>query len=167
MKFIKDRFSTWTFISVVVLDQITKFIAVQYLSEGIPVKVIPNFFSLTLVYNPGAAFGIFATMPDYWRRMLLLVVSGIALLVVFYLMLKEAKEDFISRIALSAILAGAVGNLIDRARIDSVVDFLDCYYKNYHWPAFNIADSAICIGVSLLVLRAFFPLEEKACVEEE
>ncbi len=125
------------------------------LVEGQPVPVFSN-FNFTLVYNPGAAFGMFSGLPDVWRRTVLIVVSLLALLVVFRFILKDAKGDLVSQLALSAILGGALGNIIDRFRFDAVVDFLDVYYGTYHWPAFNIADSAISVGVVVLVIRLLF-----------
>ena len=149
--------SLWIlFLGIFVSDQLTKFLALKYLSENKLVPIIPNFFNLTLVFNPGAAFGMFGNLPDFWRRTVLGFVSVLALIVVFRFMLKEARDDKIALGALTAILAGAVGNIVDRFRFDAVVDFLDFYYGLYHWPAFNIADSAITIGVTLLVVRMLF-----------
>ena len=153
------------FILILVLDQYTKHLAHTRLQEGIPNEVIPDFFNLTLVYNPGAAFGMFSGIPDPYRRIVLLSVSVIALAVVFKLLLKDAKEDVFSQYVLIAILSGAIGNIIDRFRYDRVVDFLDVYWKQYHWPAFNIADSAISVGVCLLLLK--MATEKKEVVKQE
>ena len=116
---------------------------------------IRDSFNLTLVFNPGAAFGMFADMADGVRQATLLGVTLLALFVVWHIY-KEVKGDSWSELALIAVLAGAIGNLIDRARFEAVVDFLDFYISSYHWPAFNIADSAICIGVGVLMLRMLF-----------
>jgi len=148
------------FIVILVSDQVTKMIAQAKLSEGVLVEVIPDLFNLTLVYNRGAAFGMFSTWPDMLRRTVLTVVSLIALVVVVRFMFKEAKNDWLSQLALSGILAGALGNIADRIRYDAVVDFLDFYWGNYHWPAFNVADSAISVGVFLLVVRILFAAEK-------
>lgn len=144
------------FLLVLILDQVTKYFASTGLMLGEPVSVLPGIFNLTLVYNPGAAFGMFGNYPDVFRRIALWGVSFIALLVVLRFMLNEAKDDKISQYALVGILAGALGNIIDRLRFDAVVDFLDFYWKTYHWPAFNVADSAICVGVFLLIVRVTF-----------
>jgi len=144
------------FFLVLVLDQGTKFFAGERLQLGEPVPIIDNIFNLTLVYNPGAAFGMFSGLPDMWRRVVLALVSGLALLVVVRFFFKEAKDDNISQCALLSILAGALGNLVDRYRFDSVVDFLDFYWGQYHWPAFNVADSAISLGVAILMFRVLF-----------
>lgn len=156
------------FLLVLLLDQWTKYYAGEHLQLGEPVSVIEGIFNLTLVYNPGAAFGMFSGLPDLWRRVVLGLVSTLALLVVMRFFFKEAKDDEISQCALLTILAGALGNLIDRYRFDSVVDFLDFYWKQYHWPAFNVADSAISVGVVILMFRVLFakpePRIEKAAV---
>src|SRR5690554_1170379 len=132
----KSKLNAAAFLVVLVSDQITKTLAQSRLSLGETIEVIPGLFNFTLVYNPGAAFGLFGNLPDFWRRTVLFVVSILALLVVFRFMVKEAKDDRWAQFALSAILAGAIGNIIDRLRFDAVVDFLDFYWQNYHWPAF-------------------------------
>ena len=140
---------------LVAFDQITKYLAETYLDPALPMSVIPNLFNLTLVYNPGAAFGMFGSLPDPTRQIVLWCVSAGAFVVV-YLMYRDTKEDPYSVTGLVMIVSGAIGNMIDRARYDAVVDFLDFYWGNYHWPAFNVADSAICVGVAILVVRMLF-----------
>ena len=107
---------------------------------------------------------MFSNIPDPYRRIVLLSVSVVALCVVFKLLFKDAKDDVFSQYVLIAILAGAIGNIIDRFRYDRVVDFLDVYWQQYHWPAFNIADSAISVGVSLLILKML--TEKKIAIGE-
>lgn len=158
----KSRTNVLLFSLVLLLDQVTKHLAYTSLEEGMPLQIIPNIFNLTLVYNPGAAFGMFGSLPDVWRRIVLIAVSLVALLVVCRFMFHEAKDDKIAQGALGAILAGAIGNIADRIRFDSVVDFLDFYWKHYHWPAFNVADSAISIGVTILVFRILFAAKTHA-----
>lgn len=143
------------FLTLLGCDQGTKYLAEQHLELGNPVAVVPNLFNFTLVYNPGAAFGLFAGLPDTTRRVVLLAVSCAAFVVVAF-MYRDTKDDPYSVVALVAILSGAIGNLIDRLRYDAVVDFLDFYWGTYHWPAFNIADSAICVGVAVLIFRMTF-----------
>lgn len=149
--------SAFVFLGILIADQLTKYWAALFLKEGDIFEVIPRLFNFTLVYNRGAAFGMFSQLPDLPRRLILGVVSVIALIVVVRFMLHDAKKDGWSLIGLVMILAGAIGNIIDRFRFDSVVDFLDFYIGDYHWPAFNVADSAICIGVFLLLLRMLLP----------
>ena len=144
------------FLIIVILDQYTKYLAESYLAIGRSIEVIPGFFDLTLVYNPGAAFGMFGGLPDIYRRIVLWTVSVIGVGVVVYFLARETKNDRVAALSLAAILGGAAGNIIDRFRYDSVVDFLDVYWKNYHWPAFNVADSAISIGVTIIMFRLIF-----------
>jgi len=131
---------------IIIADQITKWWATDLLSSG-RITVIKNFFYLTLVHNRGAAFGIF---PG--RNILFIVLSllTIAALIFFYRSFFSGSS--LARISGGLILGGAVGNLIDRFRFNYVVDFLDFQFGSYHWPAFNIADSAICVGVTLLII---------------
>ncbi len=159
------RLNTAVFLAVLLADQATKLLAGAYLVEGLPVAVIPGLFSLTLVYNPGAAFGMFSNVPDPWRHVLLATVSIIAICVVIWFILTEARGDRLAQVALSGILAGAVGNIIDRFRFDAVVDFFDFYIGAYHWPAFNIADSAISVGVALLIYRFVLSSKSRAGVQ--
>ncbi len=143
-------------ITIVVLDQVTKQLALTNLSMDFPRTVIDGLFNLVLVFNKGAAFGMFSTWSDGPRRLALLAVTVLAMFVIFRLVLKEVRGDTISTYAVVGILAGALGNLIDRLRFDAVVDFLDFYIGTYHWPAFNVADSAISVGVTLLLIRMLF-----------
>jgi len=140
------------FVIFVVLDQVTKCWVVAH-PELIrrPFIVIPNLFSIVSVRNTGAAWGMFNG-----NNILLFIVALIAffILIIFFRSITEqCRERYI---ALSLILSGIVGNSIDRIFRKSVVDFLDFYLGSYHWPAFNVADSAICIGVTLLVLSFLF-----------
>jgi signal peptidase II len=138
---------------VVVLDQLTKAVALAHLAPGVHVHLVPGFVSLTLVMNPGLAFGLLGTVPLGWRW----VVAGLSLAALAVLarvalrVLPEGKG--LDHVAVGLIFGGAVGNLIDRLRFGAVVDFVDLHVKGYHWPAFNVADSSITIGVALLALR--------------
>ena len=142
-----------TALAVLVLDQLTKLWALQGLAPGRPVPVIASFFSLTLVLNPGLAFGMLSSTPAGWRWLVaLLSIGALAVLAVVGLRMLPGGGR-LTPLALGFIFGGAVGNLIDRGRFGAVVDFLDFYWRGYHWPAFNAADSAITIGVALLALR--------------
>jgi len=138
---------------VVILDQAVKWIILHALPPGVPVTVIDGFFSLTLVLNPGLAFGMLGTVPAGWRWVvaLLSVVAVGVLATIATRLLPEGGR--IAAVAIGMIFGGAAGNLIDRARFGAVVDFLDFYWRGWHWPAFNVADSAISVGVALLALR--------------
>jgi len=142
-----------TALAVLLLDQLTKLWALQRLPPGLPVPVIDGFFSLTLVMNPGLAFGMFAATPAGWRWLVaLLSIGALGVLVVVGLRMLPGGGR-LTPLALGLIFGGAVGNLLDRGRFGAVVDFLDFYWRGYHWPAFNAADSAITVGVALLALR--------------
>lgn len=146
----------WLFLSaaIVALDQITKFMVVRGLVAGQPVE-ITSFFNLVLVYNPGAAFSFLADGAG-WQRGLFLVIAIVASVWIVYLLRKYPHQHLFA-LALALILAGAVGNLIDRITVGSVIDFLDFHAFGYHWPAFNAADSAITCGAVLLVCDALRP----------
>lgn len=142
-----------TFFVVAILDQYTKELALNNIAVGDVIVVIPNFFNLILTYNPGAAFGMLSDLPDTQRFIVLAITTTLALGAVLYFFLRDYKHDRFAQIALAMIVGGAVGNIIDRFRHGKVVDFLDFYIGNNHWPAFNIADSAICLGVLVLFFR--------------
>ncbi|HEU4440366.1 MAG TPA: signal peptidase II [Methylomirabilota bacterium] len=142
-----------TALAVLILDQVTKYWALHRLPPGIPRPVLDAFFSLTLVMNPGLAFGMLAGMPAGWRWLVaLLSIGALAILAMVGLRMLSGGGR-LTPFALGMIFGGAVGNLIDRARFGAVVDFLDFYWRGYHWPAFNVADSAITVGVALLALQ--------------
>jgi len=141
------------FLVVVALDQVTKLMALQAFEPGEIRPVFDGFFNLTLAFNRGVAFGLFADYADGVRHLLLGVSACGALAAVGYFFVREYAHDVIGRSALVLILGGAVGNIIDRVRLGMVVDFLDFYLGEYHWPAFNVADSAICVGVFVLLFR--------------
>ena len=137
---------------VVVVDQIVKLIALDRLAPGIPVDVVPGLIALTLVRNPGLAFGLLASIPAGWRWVVGLL-SLLALIVLLRVALRVLpRGGWREQTAIGLIFGGAVGNLIDRTRYGSVVDFVDVYFRGWHWPAFNVADSAITVGVALLAL---------------
>jgi len=138
---------------VLILDQAAKWLALRRLPPGVPMSVIDGFFSLTLVMNPGLALGMLGTVPRGWRWVVaLLSIAALGVLAaVATRLLPEGGRA--AALAVGMIFGGAAGNLIDRARFGAVVDFLDFYWRGWHWPAFNVADSAISVGVALLALR--------------
>lgn len=137
---------------VVVLDQLTKVVALTYLAPGVHVHIVPGFVALTLVMNPGLAFGILGAVPAGWRWVVA-VLSLTALAVLARIALRVLPDGrVLDHVAVGLIFGGAVGNLIDRLRFGAVVDFVDLHVHSYHWPAFNVADSSITIGVALLAL---------------
>lgn len=138
---------------IVILDQITKYYvdASMRLHESIP--VIDGLFSITHVRNPGAAFGFLADASPVFRAIFFVAVTVLAIFLVLHYIWKSRAEEPRLTFALSLILSGAVGNLIDRVRLGEVIDFLDVYIGAYHWPAFNVADSAISVGAVILLIE--------------
>ena len=141
---------------VVALDRVTKWTIAHRLSLHDSIPVIPGFFRIIHAENPGAAFGIFADSPSEWKVGLLIAFSIVALLIVSLLLWKSSHRLTTTGIGLSLILGGAVGNLWDRLISRRVVDFLLFYVGQHQWPAFNVADSAIVVGASLLVFEIIF-----------
>jgi signal peptidase II len=139
--------------TVVVLDQITKAMALAHLPPGVSVHLVDGWLALTLVMNAGLAFGLLGGLPPAWRWVVALL-SIVALIVLARVAVRVLADGGpFTRLSVALIFGGAVGNLIDRARFGAVVDFVDVYHYGYHWPAFNAADSAISVGVALLALR--------------
>jgi len=141
---------------VVVLDRWTKHLAATRIALYAHIQIIPGFFRLTHTENTGAAFSLFADSPSHWKTGLLIAFSVVAMVVVLALLWKQQRALSMTGIALSLILGGAVGNLWDRVASGRVVDFLLFYVKQYQWPVFNLADSAIVVGASLLVIEILF-----------
>jgi signal peptidase II len=138
---------------VIVLDQITKAVVLSHLAPGTHVDIVDGFVTLTLVMNPGLAFGLLGGVPAGWRWVVA-VLSVAALIVLARVALRVLPEGgSLDQVAIGLIFGGAIGNLIDRLRFGAVVDFVDLHVRGYHWPAFNVADSAITVGVILLALR--------------
>lgn len=142
--------------AIIALDQASKALASQYLPFEQSLRVIPAFFNLTLIHNKGAAFGLFQNQLH-----LFLIFSLIAIIIIFIISLRYARKEPKLQILLGLVLGGAFGNLIDRLRIGYVVDFLDFYLFKYHWPAFNVADSAICVGIGILTIMLLNNQQER------
>ncbi len=140
--------------ALVALDQLTKMYIHTQFALGESVTVIPNFFNITYVRNPGAAFGFLRDAPENFRNLFFLVTPPIAMIIIIAILRGVPSSDRLQVIALCAIFGGALGNYIDRLRDRYVIDFLDFHYKNiWNYPAFNIADMAIVCGVGALILH--------------
>lgn len=149
---------------VVVFDRLAKWVVDKNIALHESITVVPGFFHLTHVENRGAAFGLFAESPSEWKIAVLVLFSLVALVVVSALLWRNSHAMTTTGVGLALILGGALGNLWDRLLSGQVVDFLDFYVGNYHWPAFNLADSAIVAGALLLVSEILFsksPSEQK------
>ena len=141
----------------ILIDQISKQLILRNFRPGDLLPVIPGFFNLTLTFNPGAAFGLWANLPSGWREVALGLSIALALVAVIIFLMHPNCQSNLARVSLSAVLGGAIGNIIDRFTYGSVVDFLDFYIGAYHWPAFNIADSAIFMGIMVVVFLPHKP----------
>jgi signal peptidase II len=138
-------------LAVLALDQVTKEIVSTRLTLYASVPVIPGLFQITLVTNRGALVGLLHDLADPWRGALFTIVPAAAIVLVLVFQYRTTPHDPLTQSGLALVLGGAVGNLSDRVRLGYVVDFLDVFVGDHHWPAFNVADSAICTGVGLLV----------------
>ncbi len=141
---------------VIFVDQITKYIIKINLSLYDNIIVIENFFNITHILNPGGAFGFLSSQTPEIRKFIFLFMSSIVALFVLWFYKKCASNFVFLSYGLALIFGGAVGNLIDRFKYGKVVDFLDFYIGSLHWPAFNVADSAISIGMSILIYHILF-----------
>jgi signal peptidase II len=153
---------------IVVVDHLSKWLVAQKIILHDSIDVVPGLFRLTHVQNQGAAFGLFSESPSEWKVAMLILFSVAALAVVSALLWKNGNSLNATAVALSLVFGGALGNLWDRVASGRVVDFLDFYVGSHHWPAFNIADSAIVVGALLLLSEIFLaPQEEKVVRQQE
>jgi signal peptidase II len=141
---------------VVLCDQVTKLYVDAVMWPHQSITVIENYLDVTYVRNPGGAFGLFARADRGIVRPLLLGLSAVAAVIIILIYRNTPPDRLLVRLAFSLILGGAIGNLIDRLRFDEVIDFLDVHWSHYHWPAFNIADAAITVGVAILCWDLLF-----------
>ena len=142
---------------LLVLDQVTKYLVLLNIPYGGEVPVIPGFFSLVHTTNTGAAFGLFQN-----NNLFFILLAVTAFVVILFLLIRDrispkARLTVTTKISFGLLAAGILGNLIDRVARGNVIDFLNFYFRQYAWPAFNVADSCICIAVGLLVLTSFRP----------
>jgi signal peptidase II len=139
--------------ATIVLDQVTKAHIMETMRLHESITVVPDFFSITYIRNPGAAFGLLASSSAGFRMMFFALTSIGALILLTMILARLPQHDWAGQLSIAGILGGAIGNLLDRLRLGEVIDFLDFYVKGYHWPAFNVADSAISVGVFFLLLH--------------
>jgi len=149
-----------TFVISLVVDQLTKRWVVGRFSYGEELTIIPDFFALTHVRNPGGAFSLLATLPGEWRQAFFLGTGGLAIVLLLVFFRRLEPGDRLAATAIGAVLGGAVGNLADRVVHGEVIDFLDfTLYGGYVWPTFNVADCCIVVGVAILMLEMLFEPE--------
>lgn len=153
--------------ALIIIDQLTKGAIESNLYYGQSIPVIKDFFSITYVKNTGAAFGFGADGPLWFRQIFFLGLPVIFCFWIFYMLIKSLKGPFYVSLAYALIIAGAVGNLIDRFNLGYVVDFLMFYWKKEenHFPAFNVADTCISIAAGLLIIDFFVQLKNKKAAE--
>jgi signal peptidase II len=132
---------------ILFLDQVTKTLIAQSLEIGQHVPILTGFFDLTHMRNPGAAFSFLAQAPEWFRQPFFLVATGVAIVALLFFILYAQEEGTLLVVAAASILGGAIGNLIDRLLYGEVIDFLLFYWRDWAWPAFNVADSCITLGV--------------------
>lgn len=150
---------------VIFFDQLTKLHIMQTMRLHESIPIVPNLFSLTYIRNPGAAFGLLAGSSNAFRMVFFGLTSIFALVLLCTILFRMPERDWVGRLSVAGILGGAIGNLIDRLRYGEVIDFLDVYVENYHWPAFNVADSAITVGVIFLIIHFAFEKKDPAAPE--
>ena len=146
------RAYAWLIAGVVALDQLTKLAVVRSFELHESRELLPGLLSLTYVRNRGAAFGILSDAELPYQPAIFAIVSLATLLAIVHYALRLPAADKLPQLALALVTGGALGNLLDRARLGYVIDFVDVFWQQHHWPAFNVADSAITTGVCLLVL---------------
>ncbi|MGD2271539.1 MAG: signal peptidase II [Desulfobacterales bacterium] len=141
---------------IIAADQITKAFILNFLPLHDSISVIPGFFNITHIHNPGGAFGFLADQGQQLRNIVFLFISSLAVCLVFWLYKKTPATHPLLASGFALIFGGAIGNLIDRVRFGKVIDFLDFFIGNLHWPAFNIADSAISVGITIFAVHLVF-----------
>jgi signal peptidase II len=141
---------------VFIADQATKIVVRQTIDPGESIPVLGGFIDLVHARNPGAAFSFLAQAPAWFRGPFFLGITIIAVVVLLYVIARAPLEDRLMRVALGGVLGGALGNLLDRLIYGEVTDFIDVHWREYHWPAFNVADSSITLAVIAVVAEALF-----------
>lgn len=153
-------------LGIFVLDRWTKWIVSHKIALFDSITVIPGCFKITHLRNKGAAFSLFADAPETWRIAMLVIFSLVAMAIVLVLLVKSSERLSLQGAALALILGGAIGNLWDRVLHGWVTDFILVYYKHWEWPAFNVADSAICVGAVLLIGEMLFHHEHAPAAQK-
>jgi signal peptidase II len=155
---LKNKYAALMIIAglVIGLDQITKLLILRYLPLYDVIPIIPGFLDIIHLQNPGVAFGMFSANHSNIQQIVLMSASLVAVCVIFYFYSQTTNEYRFMLLGFALIFGGAIGNFIDRIRMGRVVDFIDVYIGNLHWPAFNVADSAISIGIAIFLYHMIF-----------
>lgn len=154
---LKNKYLSLFLISntLIIIDQYTKLLIKTHVPLYEKINVVDNFFNITHIRNSGVAFGLFADLDLEYKALIFVVVSLVAIFAILVIFYQTPRDKMKVLFGLILIFSGAVGNLFDRILHKEVIDFLDFYYKGYHWPSFNVADSCITIGVCLMVMDLF------------
>lgn len=154
----KNKYVLLFFVSgvLIVMDQYTKLMVSLHIPLNYSVKVVEDFFSLTHIRNSGVAFGLFASQQSEYKALMFIAISTIAIIAILVIFHQTPKEKKMVQTGLILIFSGAIGNLIDRILHGEVIDFVDFFINRHHFPAFNIADSCITVGVTMMVIDLFF-----------
>lgn len=142
--------------AIVVLDQFSKFMVATHIPRYGSIPVVDRFFNLTHIRNSGVAFGLFAAQTSEYKSIFFIAVSLVAIAAILSFFHHTHDDKRMVQNGLILIFSGAVGNMIDRVLYKEVIDFLDFFYNGYHWPAFNLADSCITVGVGFMMVDLFF-----------
>ena len=148
--------------AIIILDQVTKTLICKTLPLHARVEVFADFLNIVHIRNPGIAFGMLKRFGSDYRVLSLACVSAVAVLLIVFLIAQVKDGRRLETYSLSLILGGAIGNLIDRFRLGEVIDFIDVHWRSvYHWPAFNVADAAISVGIVVMVVCELFKLKKQ------
>lgn len=145
---------------IIAIDQLTKIWIKSSLYFGDRINIVPGFLNLTYVENSGGAFGIFGSLSSPYRTIIFSLFSLAAIALILYYLIKLSLESRFMLWGFGLILSGAIGNFIDRIRLRYVIDFIDLHIKGYHWPTFNIADIAICVGLAIIAISYIINLSK-------
>lgn len=170
MKLDSKKYFTVAFIAslVICLDQVTKYLICKMVPLYSRIEVLSGCLDIIHIRNPGIAFGLLKSFGSQYKTLALCLVGTVALFLLFFLVSQLKKEHKLQTFSLSLILGGAIGNLIDRVRLGEVVDFIDAHWNNiYHWPAFNVADAGISVGIILMLYDEIFRKRKKTDVRSE
>ena len=170
MQSIKKKYLALFFVSflIVGLDQISKYFVCKLIPLYSKIEVIAGFFNIIHIRNSGVAFGLFKRFGSEYRLASMLLVSAIAVFLIFFLVSQLKRGCELQAFSLSLILGGAIGNLIDRLSIGEVVDFMDLHWGSvYHWPAFNLADAAITVGIACIIFDELFLSKKRESEQPE
>ena len=154
----KNKYVLLFFVSgvLIVMDQYTKLMVSLHIPLNYSVKVVEGFFNFTHIRNSGVAFGLFANQQSEYKALMFIAISTIAIIAILVIFHQTPKEKKMVQTGLILIFSGAIGNLIDRILHGEVIDFVDFFINRHHFPAFNIADSCITVGVIMMVIDLFF-----------